>query len=190
MLVICGPRTPRPSPASCRSFPMRISSSSLRPKDRGRQSPWLPPLSPSTIPTRSWAASPPIMRCRTRSPSKRPCERRSRPPRPSWLVTIGLTPTRPETGYGYIERSDDSSRSAYGKAYRAVRFIEKPSPGGAEKYVATGRFLWNASMFVWRAQTLLDELEDPTCPAAADRRIAQAWGTSARSRCPPRCGPA
>ncbi len=101
-----------------------------------------------------------------------------------WLVTIGLTPTRPETGYGYIERSDDVvAVSPYGKAYRAVRFIEKPPLEDAEKYVATGRFLWNASMFVWRAQTLLDELEDlqPALHAAVCR-IAQAWGTSAQEQ--------
>jgi mannose-1-phosphate guanylyltransferase len=101
-----------------------------------------------------------------------------------WLVTIGLTPTRPETGYGYIERSDEVvAVSPFGKAYRAVRFIEKPPLEDAEKFLATGRFLWNASMFVWRAQTLLDELEDlqPALHAAVCR-IAQAWGTSAQEQ--------
>ena len=101
-----------------------------------------------------------------------------------WLVTIGLTPTRPETGYGYIERSDEVvAVSPYGSAYRAIRFIEKPPLKDAEEFLASGRFLWNASMFVWRAQTLLDELADlqPELHAAVCR-IAQAWGTSAQEQ--------
>lgn len=79
--------------------------------------------------------------------------------RAGWLGTIGLTPTRPETGYGYIERADEAvATGAHGTAYRAVRFVEKPDLARATDYVASGRFLWNASMFVWKAQTLLDEL--------------------------------
>src|SRR3954451_14975552 len=66
-----------------------------------------------------------------------------------WLVTTGLTPTRPETGYGYIERSEDVvAATAEGPAYRAARFVEKPDAATATEYVASGRFLWNASMFV------------------------------------------
>ena len=69
-----------------------------------------------------------------------------------WLVTIGMTPTRPETGYGYIERTDDVvAETPEGSAYRAARFVEKPDAPTAAEYVASGRFLWNASMFVWQA---------------------------------------
>jgi mannose-1-phosphate guanylyltransferase len=104
--------------------------------------------------------------------------------REGWLVTIGLTPTRPETGYGYIERSDDIvGQSADGDAFRALRFVEKPDVERATKYVASGRFLWNASMFVWRAQTLLDEMkrQQPDLHAGI-MRIATAWGTNAQER--------
>ena len=95
-----------------------------------------------------------------------------------WLVTVGLTPTRPETGYGYIERTDEVVASgADGTAYRAARFHEKPDADRAGEYVASGRFLWNASMFVWRARSLLDELArlQPELHAGVTR-IAAAWG--------------
>ena len=96
-----------------------------------------------------------------------------------WLVTIGLTPTRPETGYGYIERSEEIvANMRDGSAYRAARFIEKPDATTAAEYVASGRFLWNASMFVWQAQALLDEVArlQPELRAGVSR-IAEVWGT-------------
>jgi mannose-1-phosphate guanylyltransferase len=104
--------------------------------------------------------------------------------REDWLVTIGLTPTRPETGYGYIERSDDVvACSEDGKAYRAARFVEKPDAATAEDYVASGRFLWNASMFVWQARALLEEVGrlQPELLAGV-RRIAAVWGTPEQER--------
>ena len=96
-----------------------------------------------------------------------------------WLVTIGLSPTRPETGFGYIERSDDVVvESSHGSAYRAERFVEKPDAETAAAYLASGRFLWNASMFVWRAQALLDDVArlQPDLHAGVCR-IAAVWGT-------------
>jgi mannose-1-phosphate guanylyltransferase len=97
-----------------------------------------------------------------------------------WLVTIGLTPDRPETGYGYVERSDEAvAVTPTGTAYRAVRFVEKPDLATATEYVESGHFLWNASMFIWRAQTLLDSLAvlQPDLLKAITR-IADCWGTS------------
>lgn len=64
-----------------------------------------------------------------------------------WLTTIGVVPTRPETGYGYIEVGE---RLADG-VHAAARFVEKPSREVAEKYMAGGRHLWNAGMFFFRA---------------------------------------
>lgn len=96
-----------------------------------------------------------------------------------YLVTIGLTPTRPETGYGYIERTDDVvSNCADGVAFRAAGFHEKPSEPVAAGYLAGGRHLWNASMFIWKAQTLLDEMASlqPELHAALVR-IAAIWGS-------------
>jgi mannose-1-phosphate guanylyltransferase len=101
-----------------------------------------------------------------------------------WLVTIGLTPIRPETGYGYIERTDDVVVEAdQGTAYKALRFVEKPNLETATEYVESGRFLWNASMFIWKAQTLLDEMSrlQPELHAAI-ATIADAWGTPAQEQ--------
>jgi len=101
-----------------------------------------------------------------------------------WLVTIGLTPTRPETGYGYIERTNDIvACTPEGSAYRAARFVEKPDAATADEYVASGRFLWNASMFVWQAQALLGEVArlQPELHAGVSR-IAEVWGTPQQER--------
>ncbi len=94
------------------------------------------------------------------------------------LVTIGLPPTRPETGYGYIERTDEAvAVCPEGTAYRAAGFVEKPDQERANAYVASGQYLWNASMFVWTVRTLLDELErlQPDLRAGV-AEIAAAWG--------------
>jgi mannose-1-phosphate guanylyltransferase len=101
-----------------------------------------------------------------------------------WLVTIGLNPTRPETGYGYIERSEEVvAGTPEGSAYRATRFVEKPDAATATEYVASGRFLWNASMFVWQAQTLLDEVArlQPDLYGGVSR-IAKVWDTPDQER--------
>ena len=102
--------------------------------------------------------------------------------RAGWLTAIGLTPMRPETGFGYVERTDEVVvEGPDGVAYRAACFVEKPDRARAETYVASGRFLWNASMFVWRAQTLLEELArlQPALHAGLSR-VAAAWGTPAQ----------
>ncbi len=71
------------------------------------------------------------------------------------LVTFGITPERPETGYGYIEAGD-----ALTDGVRAVRrFVEKPDAATAAEYLASGRFYWNAGIFLFRAGHYLDELE-------------------------------
>ncbi len=72
----------------------------------------------------------------------------------SGLVTVGIKPTRPATGYGYIEVGEET-----GAGYRVRRFIEKPSARTAEAYLASGGFLWNAGIFVWRTGTALSELD-------------------------------
>ena len=78
---------------------------------------------------------------------------------PGNLVVLGIPPTRPETGYGYIERSTNVTSRPLGIAACAVRrFTEKPALPLAKRYVASGKFLWNAGMFFWRASTFLDNL--------------------------------
>jgi len=70
------------------------------------------------------------------------------------LVTLGITPTRPETGYGYIEAESD--RGA--EAAPVLRFVEKPPLERALEFLASGRFYWNSGMFVWGASTILDQI--------------------------------
>lgn len=73
------------------------------------------------------------------------------------LVTIGVRPSYAETGYGYIELGDDIPGSGP-RAYRAAAFHEKPQRDAAERYFSSGRFLWNACMFVWRAKVIQREI--------------------------------
>jgi mannose-1-phosphate guanylyltransferase len=78
---------------------------------------------------------------------------------PGHLVVLGIPPTRPETGYGYMEKSDASIRLAEGSAYEVKRFTEKPDLKAAQKYRASGRYFWNAGMFFWRVSTFLENLQ-------------------------------
>ncbi|MBN34328.1 MAG: mannose-1-phosphate guanylyltransferase/mannose-6-phosphate isomerase [Rhodospirillaceae bacterium] len=73
-----------------------------------------------------------------------------------WIVTFGVEPSRPETGYGYIEQSKDLLAPGI---HRIAHFREKPDAATAENYIAQGNFLWNPSLFLFRAGFLLDELE-------------------------------
>ena len=99
---------------------------------------------------------------------------------PASLVTIGLRPTRPETGFGYIEVGEPLAVAGHsGPVHQVRRFVEKPDPETARQYVASGQFLWNASYFVCRAGRLLD-LYDRHLPevGAALRRIGAAAGSA------------
>lgn len=98
------------------------------------------------------------------------------------LVTIGLTPTRPETGYGYIERTSEIRMTDDdGTAYRSARFVEKPNLDTATEYLESGRFLWNASMFIWRVDSLSSELGrlQPDILNGVTK-IARAWNSRNR----------
>lgn len=70
------------------------------------------------------------------------------------LVTIGIRPDRPETGYGYIELSDQ----AIGEGFAVASFREKPDRAAAQQYLDSGKFLWNSGMFFWTLATFEDEL--------------------------------
>lgn len=82
------------------------------------------------------------------------------------LGAIGVRPTRPETGYGYIE-IEDPAEVAPGKPMPVVRFREKPDQATAMEFVASGRHLWNAGMFFWKVADLMAELERVRPDAAA-----------------------
>jgi len=76
------------------------------------------------------------------------------------LVTLGILPTFPETGYGYIQ-TDKKIHSARGKDLYNVRtFAEKPNLETAERFITSGDFLWNSGMFIWSVKTLLKEFEE------------------------------
>ena len=72
------------------------------------------------------------------------------------IVTMGIRPTRPETGFGYIECGDDfaSSEELTASFAEVLRFVEKPDYDTAKKYMDSGRFLWNAGMFIWKASVM------------------------------------
>jgi mannose-1-phosphate guanylyltransferase len=78
--------------------------------------------------------------------------------RPGALVVLGIPPTRPETGYGYIEYERGRARVAGEPVYAVRRFTEKPSLQKAKRYCASGRYFWNAGMFFWRISTFLENL--------------------------------
>ena len=74
------------------------------------------------------------------------------------IVTLGMTPTRPETGYGYIQ-ADFASPSMKNKNIFAVdKFREKPDLATAKEYVKQKEFLWNAGIFVWKAETIVQSI--------------------------------
>jgi mannose-1-phosphate guanylyltransferase len=96
------------------------------------------------------------------------------------LLLLGLKPTRPETGYGYVRKGTLAGRAAGQNIFRVERFTEKPPLATARRYVASGRYLWNGGMFVWRASTLLDNLAryQPEMARGLER-IARAGGLRA-----------
>lgn len=75
------------------------------------------------------------------------------------LVTMGIVPDRPATGYGYIERGATLGRVMAGEAFEVSRFVEKPDAARATQFLAAGNYLWNSGMFVWRAVDLLAEID-------------------------------
>lgn len=75
---------------------------------------------------------------------------------PGNLVVLGIPPTRPDTGFGYIERTNALARPGGSSAYAVKRFTEKPDLARARKYVASTKYFWNAGMFFWRVSTFLE----------------------------------
>jgi mannose-1-phosphate guanylyltransferase len=97
---------------------------------------------------------------------------------PGHLVVLGIPPTRPETGFGYIELGPVSARPRGVPAFAVRRFTEKPALPLARKYMASRKYLWNAGMFLWRASTFLQNLERflPATHAALGE-LAESIGT-------------
>jgi mannose-1-phosphate guanylyltransferase len=96
--------------------------------------------------------------------------------RPRALVTFGIVPTYGHTGLGYVHRGDSLGLKG---AYQVQGFHEKPDKALADRFVESGRYYWNSGMFVWRCDTVLNELAThlPSSHKGL-MQIAQAWGTA------------
>src|ERR1700732_5228498 len=79
---------------------------------------------------------------------------------PGRMVVLGIPPTRPETGFGYVERMNESIGTKGFPVFPVLRFTEKPEQKLALEYMATGNYHWNAGMFFWRVSTFLDNLKE------------------------------
>ena len=97
---------------------------------------------------------------------------------PGKMAVFGIPPTQPDTGYGYIEVGDETAKLRGVPMVAVRRFTEKPALPIARKYVASGKYLWNAGMFFWRASTFLGNLRQ-FLPATYDalQKLAPAIGT-------------
>lgn len=95
-----------------------------------------------------------------------------------WLVNLGVRPTYPATGYGYVELGKELGTFHGHPSYEVVQFKEKPDIETARQFVASGRYLWNSGIFCWRIDVILDAfgrfLPDHTAVLA---RIAEAFGS-------------
>ena len=92
------------------------------------------------------------------------------------IVTVGIQPTRPETGYGYLELGDANAPGVHD----ARRFVEKPNRQRAEQFFAAGNYLWNSGMFMFRADTILSEIRThlPGLADALDTRASSGSRTT------------
>lgn len=102
------------------------------------------------------------------------------------LVTQGIVPDRPETGYGYVQAKDISKPIAERDgiaAFEVAAFHEKPKAEVAEQFVASGNYFWNSGMFFWRLSTFLSELDHARpALAAATRAMAEALTRGDRAK--------
>ena len=94
--------------------------------------------------------------------------------REGWLVTFGIRPDRPETGFGYIRRGESIS----GDAFRVAQFVEKPDQPTAQTYLSNGSYDWNSGMFLFKASRYLEELGQHAPDMLAAVREAYATGRS------------
>ncbi|MBI2877949.1 MAG: mannose-1-phosphate guanylyltransferase [Candidatus Tectomicrobia bacterium] len=96
-----------------------------------------------------------------------------------YLVTLGLRPNRPATGYGYIQRGAELFDDRGIKLFRAITFIEKPDLARAQQLFSSGEYLWNSGIFVWRVEAILENIRQhlPRLFSGMEE-IAAALGTS------------
>ncbi|HZD56786.1 MAG TPA: mannose-1-phosphate guanylyltransferase [Anaerolineales bacterium] len=98
-----------------------------------------------------------------------------------YLVTLGIEPTFPATGYGYIQRGEQIGADRNLKVFRVTRFREKPDESQAEEMFKAGDHAWNSGMFVWRVERIMQEFSGQMPELAATlEKIAQAWDSPER----------
>jgi len=102
---------------------------------------------------------------------------------PGRMVVLGIPPTRPETGFGYVERMSEAIGTKGLPVFPVLRFAEKPELKLAQEYVATGNYHWNAGMFFWRVSTFLENLKQflPKTHAALEK-LSASIGTRSYER--------
>ncbi len=76
-----------------------------------------------------------------------------------YLVTLGITPTFPSTGYGYIQQGKSLAGEYNFPAHTVERFLEKPDEATAKRFIESGEYSWNSGMFVWKSEAILAEVE-------------------------------
>jgi mannose-1-phosphate guanylyltransferase len=102
---------------------------------------------------------------------------------PGALVTFGIRPTYPATGYGYIQRGQELANRQGVATYRVQAFREKPNADLAERFLASGDYFWNSGIFLWKGATILTALRERQPKLfAAVQRIAEAWETPQRDQ--------
>jgi mannose-1-phosphate guanylyltransferase len=97
-------------------------------------------------------------------------------------VVLGLKPTRPDTGFGYVRLGRREGKVAGHEVFQVDDFTEKPTMAVARRYVASGRYLWNGGMFIWKASTLIENFQRFQPEMASQlRQIADAGGVRSRA---------
>ncbi len=96
-----------------------------------------------------------------------------------YLITLGIRPTAPETGFGYIRYAEPLAEGFDHQAFRGERFVEKPNLATAKGYLQDGHYVWNSGMFIWKVETILAELRQhlPELARKIDS-IVDAMGTA------------
>jgi mannose-1-phosphate guanylyltransferase len=104
------------------------------------------------------------------------------------ILTIGIKPDRPATGFGYIKRGQEVKTADGHRFFKVSQFIEKPAADVAASYVEQGGYLWNAGIFMFKASTMLDEITRHLPEMAGEfEKCMSAYGTPGEADCLARC---
>jgi mannose-1-phosphate guanylyltransferase len=87
------------------------------------------------------------------------------------LITLGVQPTYPETGYGYIQVDEKVTIKQKNEVYRVRTFAEKPNLETAERFIKSGDFFWNSGIFIWSVKAILSEIDEHLPELGADLKL-------------------